>query len=150
MFAFVLILKRTIMNFLLNKKNHLVLSLFLLISVFGFSQEEATSEKVGKFSFETDVIDYGTIQQNDDGLRIFKFTNVGDAPIVISNAKGSCGCTVPTYSKNVIAPGETGEIEVKYATNRIGKFTKTVTLTSNASEPTKVLRIKGEVLKPVE
>lgn len=137
---------------LFNKlnKSHVVLALILFISVIGFSQEQAKSEKIGKFSFETDVIDYGTIEQNADGLRVFKFTNVGDAPIVISNAKGSCGCTVPTYSKNVILPGEAGEIEVKYATNRIGAFTKTVTLTSNASEPSKVLRIKGEVLKPEE
>ncbi|HMB99492.1 MAG TPA: DUF1573 domain-containing protein [Flavobacteriaceae bacterium] len=133
-----------------QRKSYLVIAILLLISTLGFSQEETISEKIGEFSFETDVIDYGTIQQNADGVRVFKFTNVGDAPIVISKAKGSCGCTVPTYSENVIAPGDTGEISVKYATNRIGKFTKTVTLTSNASEPTKVLRIKGEVLKPVE
>jgi len=138
------------MNLLLNKKSYLVLSIFLLVSAFGFSQDVATSDKIGEFSFESDVIDYGTIQQDADGVRIFKFTNSGDAPIVITKAKGSCGCTVPTYTENVIAPGDTGEISVKYATNRIGKFTKTVTLTSNASESSKVLRIKGEVLKPVE
>lgn len=138
------------MNFLLNKKSYLVLSIFLLVSAFGFSQDVATSDKVGVFSFESDVIDYGAIQKNADGVRVFKFTNSGDAPIVISKAKGSCGCTVPTYSENVIAPGESGEISVKYATDRIGVFSKTVTLTSNASEASKVLRIKGEVLKPVE
>jgi len=138
------------MNLLLNKKSYLVLSIFLLVSAFGFSQDVATSDKIGEFSFESDVIDYGTIQQDADGVRIFKFTNSGNAPIVITKAKGSCGCTVPTYSENVIAPGDTGEISVKYATNRIGKFTKTVTLTSNASESSKVLRIKGEVLKPAE
>ncbi|MEZ4793095.1 MAG: DUF1573 domain-containing protein [Gelidibacter sp.] len=138
------------MNFLLHKasKVYLALSFFALISTFGFSQEKATAEKVGKFSFESEEIDYGKIEQNADGVRVFKFTNTGDAPIVISNAKGSCGCTVPTYPKDVILPGETGQIDVKYATNRIGVFTKTVTLTSNASEPSKVLRIKGEVLKP--
>ena len=140
------------MNFLLNKTNKVffAVSLFALMSTFGFSQTTASADKVGKFKFETEEIDYGTIQQDADGLRVFKFTNTGEAPIVITNAKGSCGCTVPTYSKNVIKPGETGEIEVKYATNRIGKFTKTVTLTSNASEPSKVLRIKGEVLSPAE
>ncbi|MDG2280286.1 MAG: DUF1573 domain-containing protein, partial [Flavicella sp.] len=57
-------------------------------------------------------------------------------------------CTVPTYDKEPIMPGESGEIRVKYATNRVGRFSKTVTLTSNASEPKKVLRIKGEVLSP--
>jgi len=131
-------------------KKNLALTFLLLISALAFSQEVATSEKIGEFSFESDVIDYGSIQKDADGVRVFKFTNTGDAPIVITNAKGSCGCTVPTYSQNVIAPGDAGEISVKYATNRIGVFTKTVTLTSNASEASKVLRIKGEVLKPVE
>ena len=146
------------MNYVLNtlKNQSSSLKLFIFCFLLGsavYAQDthaNANADKVGKFEFETDVIDYGTIQQNADGVRVFKFTNVGDAPIVISNAKGSCGCTVPTYSKDVIAPGQTGEISVKYATNRIGKFTKTVTLTSNASEPSKVLRIKGEVLKPEE
>lgn len=138
------------MNSSLNKtsKVYVTLFLFTLISAFGFSQEKMATEKVGKFDFASDEIDYGKIEQHADGLRVFKFTNTGDAPIVISNAKGSCGCTVPTYPKNVIMPGETGEINVKYATDRIGAFTKTVTLTSNASEPSKVLRIKGEVLNP--
>ena len=137
------------MNFLLHKTNkiYLVLSFFALVSTFGFSQENAATQKVGKFTFESEEIDYGKIPQHADGVRVFKFTNTGDAPIVITNAKGSCGCTVPTYPKNVIQPGESGEINVKYATDRIGGFTKTVTLTSNASEPSKVLRIKGEVLK---
>ncbi|HLT32337.1 MAG TPA: DUF1573 domain-containing protein [Aquaticitalea sp.] len=138
------------MNLSLNKLNKVYASLlfFALISTFGFSQEKATTEKVGKFSFETQELDYGTIAQDADGVRVFKFTNSGNAPIVITGAKGSCGCTVPTYSKNVIQPGETGEIQVKYDTHRLGAFTKTVTLTSNASEPKKVLRIKGEVVNP--
>ncbi|WP_223548597.1 DUF1573 domain-containing protein [Aestuariivivens sp. NBU2969] len=137
------------MTYSLNQKStNLLLVLFLFVSAFSFAQEEDKSKKVGVFTFENEEIDYGTIAYNSDGLRVFKFTNTGDAPIVISKAKGSCGCTVPTYSKNVILPGEKGEIQVKYATNRIGKFTKTVMLTTNASQPNKVLRIKGEVLKP--
>ena len=135
------------MTYTVNQKTtKLLFTICLFISAFSFAQEKEKAEKVGVFSFETEEIDYGTIEHNADGVRAFKFTNTGDAPIVISKAKGSCGCTVPTYSKNVIAPGETGEIQVKYATNRVGKFTKTITLTSNASEPSKVLRIKGEVL----
>ncbi len=134
---------------LLQKSNKLYLALafFAMISALGFSQEKA-AQKVGTFKFASDEIDYGKIAQHADGVRVFKFTNTGNAPIVITDAKGSCGCTVPTYPKNVILPGETGEINVKYATDRIGAFTKTVTLTSNASEPSKVLRIKGEVLNP--
>ena len=145
MFASLLTKKRRVMNVLKMNFSWIALVLCLSLNVNLTAQE---SDKAGVFTFDSEVMDYGTIAQNSDGVRVFKFTNTGDAPIVISNAKGSCGCTVPTYSKNVIAPGEKGEIEVKYDTKRIGKFTKTVTLTSNASEPNKVLRIKGEVLKP--
>lgn len=99
------------------------------------------------FEFETKVIDYGEIAMNSDGNRVFKFTNVGKSPLIISNVKGSCGCTVPTKPEEPIMPGETGEIKVKYATNRIGPFSKTVTITSNAYEPTIVLKIKGRVLE---
>lgn len=140
------------MNVMSTKKLNVIGMLVLFITLgFNsslFAQETEKANELGVFTFENEVMDYGTIEQKADGVRVFKFTNTGKAPIVITNAKGSCGCTVPTYSKNVIAPNETGEIEVKYDTNRIGKFTKTITLTSNASEPTKVLRIKGEVLKP--
>jgi len=98
--------------------------------------------------FESAVIDYGLIEHNSDGKREFVLTNNGNAPLIISNAKGSCGCTVPTWPKAPIAPGESAAIGVKYATNRIGKFTKTITLTTNSPEKTKILTIKGEVKKP--
>ena len=109
-------------------------------------------EKIGgaQMKFETSVVDYGTIEHNADGARKFVFTNTGDAPLIISNARGSCGCTVPTWPKEPIAPGATAEIGVKYATNRIGKFTKTITLTTNTTQKLKTLTIKGEVLKPAE
>ena len=93
-------------------------------------------------------VDYGTIQQNAEPYRQFQFTNTGDAPLIISNAKGSCGCTVPEWPKEPIQPGESNVIKVRYATNRIGKFSKTVTLTTNDAEGQHVLRIKGEVLQP--
>jgi hypothetical protein len=95
--------------------------------------------------FEAETIDYGTILQGSDRVRKFFFTNTGKEPLVIQSAKGSCGCTVPTYPKEPIMPGQKGVIEVNYDTNRLGAFTKTVTLTSNATEETKVLTIKGNV-----
>tara|TARA_R110001583_G_scaffold58714_5_gene174834 strand:- start:1443 stop:1886 length:444 start_codon:yes stop_codon:yes gene_type:complete len=98
------------------------------------------------FEFETDVIDYGKIEQNADGLRVFKFKNVGKSPLVISKVQSSCGCTVPKKPEAPIMPGATGEIEVKYATNRLGGFNKTITIFSNATEPNKQIRIKGIVL----
>lgn len=97
--------------------------------------------------FVTETIDYGTIPHNSDGKREFVFTNNGNSPLIITNTQGSCGCTVPTAPKEPIAPGGKGIIGVKYATDRIGPFTKTVTVSSNAAgQPTKVLTIKGTVL----
>ena len=97
--------------------------------------------------FENETIDYGTIPHNADGKREFVFTNNGNKPLIISNTQGSCGCTVPTTPKEPIAPGGKGVIGVHYATDRVGAFTKTVTVTSNATGmPTKVITIKGTVL----
>ena len=97
--------------------------------------------------FANEVIDYGTITQNAEGKREFVFTNNGTTPLVITNAQGSCGCTVPSSPKEPIAPGAKGVIGVKYDTNRVGPFTKTVTISSNAAgQPTKVLTIKGNVV----
>ncbi len=136
-------------NQLQSMKIKFLLIICLLVYGTNFSQEATTNEKAGVLSFTTSEIDYGTIHQNDNGERTFTFTNTGDAPIVISQVKTSCGCTVPSYSKTPILPNETSEIKVKYATNRIGVFKKTITVISNASEANKVLYIKGEVLNPV-
>tara|TARA_B110000467_G_C18106471_1_gene360063 strand:- start:95 stop:577 length:483 start_codon:yes stop_codon:yes gene_type:complete len=132
-----------------------LLAVALMIGVCSVQAQEKVlvpEEKTGgaQMKFETSVVDYGTIEHKADGARKFIFTNIGDAPLIISNARGSCGCTVPTWPKEPIAPGATAEIGVKYATNRVGKFTKTITLTTNATEKLKTLTIKGEVLKPAE
>lgn len=113
---------------------------------------KATAAKTVKVNgagmlFETETIDYGTIAHNADGKREFVFTNNGNKPLIITNAVGSCGCTVPTFPKAPIAPGAKAVINVKYATDRVGAFTKTVTVTSNAEgQPSKTLTIKGTVL----
>lgn len=101
-----------------------------------------------KMEFQSTTIDYGTIEHNADGYRVFKFKNTGDEPLVISHAQGSCGCTVPEYSTTPVLPGKTGEIKVRYATDRIGVFQKTVTLTTNSVPSVVVLTIKGEVNAP--
>ena len=114
----------------------------------GQTKEEIKKDFTGPvFEFENQVIDYGEIAVNSDGNRVFKFKNIGKSPLIIASVKGSCGCTVPTKPEEPIMPGETSEIKVKYATNRVGSFSKTVTITSNAYEPTVVLRIKGRVLE---
>jgi Protein of unknown function (DUF1573) len=135
-------------------KKILVLALLVLGTVATNAQETskkvktATSKVIGAgMVFVNEVIDYGTINQNADGKREFVFTNNGNAPLIITNAQGSCGCTVPSSPKEPIAPGAKGVIGVKYDTNRVGAFTKTVTISSNAAgQPTKVLTIKGTIV----
>jgi len=92
------------------------------------------------------VWDFGTIQQGESPEFTFKFKNTGNEPMIISNAKGSCGCTVPQWPKEPIAPGETGEINVKFnSKNKKGSQNKTVTLTANTTPPTTKLRVTGQI-----
>ena len=133
-----------------------ILTLLTLCLCIGFlSAQDAPKEAVDNttsdgpvMEFNDIVVDYGTIKQNSEPFRVFNFTNTGTEPLVIKHAKGSCGCTVPTYPKEPILPGESNEVKVRYDTKRIGKFTKTVTLTTNEDAGKRVLTIKGEVLKP--
>ena len=105
------------------------------------------------FKAADNTIDYGTVNKDDDnGVRSFEFTNTGNAPLLIIEAKSTCGCTVPSYSKEPIAPGATGKIEVKYNMN-LGPIRKTITIETNAvnyDEGRVALKIKGDVVvKPV-
>lgn len=95
--------------------------------------------------FEKDVHDFGTIPYGGNGTYDFKFSNTGKSPLIITNARGSCGCTVPKWPKEPVAKGQSGSINVQYDTKRPGPFTKTVTISSNAKSPNKVLTIKGVV-----
>lgn len=123
-----------------------MLSITLILSVFVFVN--AQSGPVIKW--EATTVDYGTINQGDNGSREFELTNTGNAPLIISNATGSCGCTVPVWPKEPILPGQKSTIKVNYDTNRLGSFTKTVTVVSNAANNTDVLQIKGNVLAKTE
>lgn len=91
------------------------------------------------------VHEYGTIEKGSDGMAIFAFTNKGQKPLVLSNVRATCGCTVPEWTKQPVAPGETGEIKVKYNTNIVGNFNKTITVSSNAANAAVTLRIRGNV-----
>ena len=113
-----------------------------------FALTVSAQEKVAKIEFASETIDYGTIEKGADGVRVFKFTNTGDAPLIITKVKSSCGCTVPKKPEEPIMPGETGEIEVKYDTKRVMPIRKTITVTSNAQRPTIALKIKGNVIDP--
>lgn len=118
-----------------------VLLLFMGFLALGLQAQTA------KIEFKTETIDYGQVERGGDGVRTFEFTNTGDAPLVISNVKSSCGCTIPKKPEGPIAPGAKGAIEVKYDTKRpAGPFRKAITVMSNAETPTKVLKIKGELV----
>ena len=98
-------------------------------------------------SFDMDTIDYGEIFKGSDGGRTFTFENTGDAPLEIQRVRSSCGCTIPKKPEAPIAPGEKGEITVRYDTNRVGVFRKTITVNTNvASASIIALKIKGNVL----
>ncbi len=102
--------------------------------------------------FEEETHDFGDLMQGGDASYVFKFTNNGSADLLISGAKGSCGCTVPKWSTDAVPPGGEGEIRVQYDSNRIGGINKSVTINSNAvNEPVKTIFIKGNILaKPAE
>lgn len=122
-------------------KNISLLILTLCISLTAVCQEVAT------ITFDTLVIDYGTINQGDDGVRQFAFTNTGSADLEITQVRSSCGCTIPKKPAAPIAPGASDVIEVKYDTKRVGPIRKTITVASNASNAMVALKIKGEVIE---
>ncbi|HIP49333.1 MAG TPA: DUF1573 domain-containing protein [Lutibacter sp.] len=98
--------------------------------------------------FESQTVNYGRIDKGSDGTREFKFTNVGKSPLKITKVKSSCGCTIPTYPKTQIMPGESDIIKVKYNTKKVGKFSKSVSIFTNTVPERNVLRIKGTVIDP--
>jgi len=120
------------------------------LSFTAFAQEEQKTEvnndpNAPEIVFEKEVHDFGTIEYGGNGTYDFKFSNTGKSPLIISNARGSCGCTVPKWPKEPIPKGQSGSINVQYDTKRPGPFTKTVTINSNAKSATKVITIKGTV-----
>lgn len=109
----------------------------------------AMAQEVGsgaQIEFKKDTHDYGNVKYGGDGSTVFEFKNTGNAPLIIATAKASCGCTIPDWTKEPVAPGKVGTLKVTYDTKRPGLINKSITVTSNAvNEPTKILRIKGEV-----
>src|SRR4051812_21938025 len=111
----------------------------LLTSASAFAQ--------GALKFDSENYDFKNVGEGTLAGHEFKFTNVGNAPVVISNVQASCGCTTPEWTKTPVMPGKTGIVKAVYNSNgRPGVFNKTVTVTSNASMPSVVLSIKGTVL----
>lgn len=98
-----------------------------------------------EITFDKLVHDYGTIVFGGDGVCIFKFTNTGKEPLILQQPQSSCGCTVPTWPKEPVLPGNSSEIQVTYNTKKVGPINKTITVKSNAKNNTVVLRITGKV-----
>ena len=133
------------------KKVIYLLGIMLLFA--GVAKAQDTKVQNGpEIEFEKVVHDYGEVPYNGNGECEFRFSNTGDAPLLIQKPKSSCGCTIPSWPQEPILPGESDIIKVTYRTNRPGIINKTVTVTSNAvNNPTVVLRIKGRVLdQPTE
>ena len=106
---------------------------------------------VAALEFEETTFDFGTVEQGGTVTHVFTFTNTGNQPLIISDAKGSCGCTVPQWPKGQIQPGETASITVEFNTKgKMGKQSKRVTLTANTDPPQTFLFVVGEILPPAE
>lgn len=110
------------------------------------AQEDAKKANGPEITFKETLHDYGTINVDDDGAYDFEFTNTGNEPLILSKPRSSCGCTVPSWPKEPILPGESNTIKVTYNTHKVGPFNKTVTVYSNSANSANVmLRIKGTV-----
>jgi len=131
-------------------KNAILSFAIVLFAAFAGNAQEAVQVGGGpELTVDKEVHDYGTIEQGANGECKFKVTNTGDAPLILSRCKGSCGCTVPKCDPQPIQPGEFTLITVKYDTKRLGPINKSVTITSNATNVTngnKVVRIKGKII----
>ena len=106
---------------------------------------DEAAKAVPVMTFEKAEHDFGTIEQGTPQETAFKFTNTGNAPLIITDAKSSCGCTVPNPPKDPIAPGETGELLVKFNGSGQNQVTKTITVTANTEKGSELLRIKAFV-----
>jgi hypothetical protein len=142
----------------IKKMKKLIATFLVLFASVSFinAQEPVTAEQpenpnAPKIEFTNKVINYGDIDYKADSNREFEFVNKGKEPLILTSVRASCGCTTPSWTREPVAPGAKGIIKVKYDTGRVGNFTKTITVQSNASNGTVTLQIKGKVgPKPTE
>lgn len=111
----------------------------------GKTNEQANNPNAPIVKFDKTVHDYGTMLQHGDGKCEFKFTNTGKEPLILSNVRSSCGCTVPTWPRQPILPGQSEVIKVKYDTKRVGMINKSIHVYSNAKVSPLTLKIKGKI-----
>jgi hypothetical protein len=134
----------------------LLYSLFLVagLAFAASAQDTATPNpdpNAPDMKFESETIDFGAVDWDSNGIREFKFTNVGKSPLTITAVTAECGCTTTTidgkqgWPSEPILPGKSGVIKIKYDTKRVGRFEKNITITSNAKFAAKKVKIKGEI-----
>lgn len=130
--------------------NRFFLSLATLAVFFVAGSVQGQKVSGPKMAYKEDFVDYGDIEKGAPRERVWKFKNEGTEPLIIQNAAGSCGCTVPDPPKHPIMPGQEGEIRINYDTERVGPIAKTVTVTTNEPEGsnTHVIKVKGNVSAP--
>lgn len=120
--------------------------LLIVALFFSISLAKAQDNNQGAvINFEKLSHDYGEVFQSDNGEYEFKFTNTGKEPLILTDVRSSCGCTVPEWPRNPILPGQSSSVKVKYNTNIVGPINRQVTITSNATNSPSILRISGQV-----
>lgn len=130
----------------MNMKKAIIMATILLAATLQMLAQEAAAPKI---AFEETVFNFDTIVQNGNAEHVFCFTNEGSAPLLVTSAFSSCGCVVPEWPKEPLAPKASGNIKVKYNTSKTGHFTKAIIVKSNdTASPKTVLRINGIVVEP--
>jgi len=128
------------------KKLFAILTLVLGMGTAAFAQSGTTQSPSSSVKFDAVTYNFGELAYNSPVIHSFKFTNMSVAPVAIKDVGTSCGCTTPSYSKEPVAPGKTGEVTAKYDSSRIGSFNKTLTVSIN-DEQIK-LTITGTIKEP--
>lgn len=133
------------------KAQNMILTVLLL---FAFSTvlmaQDAEKSNGPIIEFDKETHDYGEVYMHGDGNCVFTFTNKGNEPLLLTNVRAGCGCTVPQWPREPVLPGDSAEIKVRYTTlNRPHQINRSIVVTSNSiNKPTLVLRLKGSVVAP--
>ncbi|MEJ5091414.1 DUF1573 domain-containing protein [Sphingobacterium faecium] len=130
-----------------NTKNDKTTSEQAVVTEDTAANREAAATAIGTIEFAQPVHEFGQIKEGAEVTHIFTLTNTGNAPLIISEVRASCGCTQPEFSKNPVLPGKTSDIKVTFKSEgQVGKQQKIITIHSNASNGLTTVQLKGEVL----
>lgn len=134
----------------MRNQNRVIFFLIFLSNIFISCKDEQKNLENLKtiINFRTEVFDFGTIAANEDATAVFKFSNKGGNPLIVTDVQTTCGCTVPEYPKEPLKPDEMAEIKVIYDAKYPGRFSKTISVYYNGKDSPKILTVKGEVPYP--